>query len=129
MPQIGSNFEYSGRNPLDARQQCESLEILKTNEKNILYPPGFEVFCLLENKKYKNISKLNENPVWEEIDYLYLIKKIESQQQQINELIEKINNINEKIKNLKPCHCSPYQYLATEKGFCIGTEKGLYISI
>lgn len=67
MPQVGSNFEYSGRNPLDARQQCESLRVLTINEKNILYPPGFKVYCLLENKEYKNVATLNEEPVWEEV--------------------------------------------------------------
>lgn len=68
MPQIGSSFEYSSRKPLDARQQCESLEALKNNINNILYPPGFKVYCLLENKEYKNTAKLNETPIWEEVD-------------------------------------------------------------
>lgn len=66
MPQVGSNFEYSGRKPLDARQQCESLEKLKANVNNILYPPGFKVFCLLEHKEYKNMAKMNETPIWED---------------------------------------------------------------
>lgn len=63
MPQVGSNFEYSGRKPLDARQLCDSLEALKANVNNILYPPGFKVFCLLEHKEYRNIAKMNEPPV------------------------------------------------------------------
>lgn len=66
MPQVGSNFEYSGRKPLDARQLCDSLEALKANVNNILYPPGFKVFCLLEHKEYRNTAKMNETPVWEE---------------------------------------------------------------
>lgn len=66
MPQVGNNFEYSGRKPLDARQQCDSLADLKANVKDILYPPGFKVFCLLEHKEYTNMAKLNETPVWEE---------------------------------------------------------------
>lgn len=64
MPQIANNFEYSGRKPLDSRQQCESLEILKANANNILYPPGFTVYCLSENKEYRNTAKLGEVPVW-----------------------------------------------------------------
>ena len=66
MPQVGSNFEYSGRKPLDARQLCDSLEALKANVNSILYPPGFKVFCLLEHKEYRNTAKMNETPVWEE---------------------------------------------------------------
>lgn len=66
MPQIANNFEYSGRKPLDSRQQCESLEVLRANVNNILYPPGFTVYCLLENKEYRNIAKLGKTPVWAE---------------------------------------------------------------
>lgn len=66
MPQVGSNFEYSGRKPLDARQLSDSLEVLKANVNNILYPPGFKVFCLLEHKEYRNTAKMNETPLWEE---------------------------------------------------------------
>ena len=66
MPQIGSTFMYSGRKPLDARQQCDSLELLQQNPTNILYPPNFKVYCLLEAKEYRNISPLGEEPVWEE---------------------------------------------------------------
>lgn len=66
MPQIGNNFKYSGRKPLDDRQLCDSLEILQENANNILYPPGFKVYCIKENKEYQNIAKLNEIPVWVE---------------------------------------------------------------
>lgn len=66
MPQIGNNFKYSGRKPLDDRQLCDSLEILQENTNDILYPPGFRVFCIKENKEYQNIAKLNETPVWVE---------------------------------------------------------------
>lgn len=44
MPQVGSNFEYSGRKPLDARQLCDSLEALKANVNNILYPQVLKCF-------------------------------------------------------------------------------------
>lgn len=67
MPQIGSNFEYSGRKPLDARQLCNSLADLKANVNSILYPPGFKVYCELERLEYKNTALMGETPVWEEV--------------------------------------------------------------
>lgn len=66
MPQVGSPFQYSGRKPLDERQQCDSLELLISNPTNILYPPNFKVYCILEQKEYRNVAPLNATPVWEE---------------------------------------------------------------
>jgi len=62
---IGSNFRLNSRRFLDARQQCESLEKLNANEENILYPYGFEVFCVEEGKWYQNVSEDN-TPIWEQ---------------------------------------------------------------
>ncbi len=62
---IGSNFKLSSRKFLDARQQCESLAVLETNEFRKLYPYGFEVFCIEEGKWYQNVAK-SGTPIWEE---------------------------------------------------------------
>lgn len=62
---IGSNFRLNSRKFLDARQQCESLEKLNANEEGILYPYGFEVFCVEEGKWYQNVSEDN-TPIWEQ---------------------------------------------------------------
>ena len=62
---IGSNFRLNSRKFLDARQQCESLEKLNANEESILYPYGFEVFCVEEGKWYQNVSEDNI-PIWEQ---------------------------------------------------------------
>ena len=62
---IGSNFRLNSRRFLDARQQCESLEKLNANEESILYPYGFEVFCVEEGKWYQNVSEDN-TPIWEQ---------------------------------------------------------------
>ena len=54
---IGSNFKLSSRKFLDDRQQCQSLMELSLNEKEYLYPLGFEVYCIEEGKWYQNVSK------------------------------------------------------------------------
>ena len=66
MPQVGSPFIYNGRKPLDSRQLCDSFAELQSNEKKILYPPGFRVYCIAEKQEYRNTAPLGEPPVWEE---------------------------------------------------------------
>ncbi|MBQ2409268.1 MAG: hypothetical protein II309_07520 [Bacilli bacterium] len=63
---IGSNFKLSSRKFLDDRQQCQSLMELSLNEKEYLYPLGFEVYCIEEGKWYQNVSKDKNVPIWEE---------------------------------------------------------------
>lgn len=62
---IGSNFDLSSRIYLDSRQLCDSYEDLLNNEENILYPPGFEVYCLKEKTKYYNACEnIEDKPLW-----------------------------------------------------------------
>lgn len=64
---IGSNFNYSSRKFLDDRQECESLDVLKSNPKGLLYPQGFEVYCIKEKQWYYNANESKDNiPVWKE---------------------------------------------------------------
>lgn len=64
---IGSNFNYSSRKFLDDRQECESLEVLESNPKGLLYPQGFKVYCLKEKQWYQNVSDNKESvPIWKE---------------------------------------------------------------
>lgn len=123
MPQVGSNFEYSGRKPLDARQLCDSLEVLKANVNNILYPPGFKVFCLLEHKEYRNIAKMNEPPVWEENTQDDVIKaymkKVDALTDMVNTLQKEVASLNEQINPPVPkgekVTTSDGKYLVTDK--------------
>lgn len=63
---IGSNFNYSSRKFLDDRQECESLEVLKKNPKGLLYPRGFEVYCIKERQWYHNAcTNKEDSPIWE----------------------------------------------------------------
>lgn len=63
---IGSNFDLSSRVYLDSRQLCNSYADLLENKKNILYPPGFEVYCFKEKTKYYNACEnIEDKPVWE----------------------------------------------------------------
>lgn len=98
MPQVGSNFEYSGRKPLDARQLSDSLEVLKANVNNILYPPGFKVFCLLEHKEYRNTAKMNETPVWEENTQDDVIK---AYMKKVDDLTDIVNTLQQDVAYLK----------------------------
>ena len=63
---IGSNCDLSSRVYLDSRQLCNSYADLLENKKNILYPPGFEVYCFKEKTKYYNACEnIEDKPVWE----------------------------------------------------------------
>ena len=65
---IGSNFDLSSRLYLDSRQLCDSYANLIENKNNILYPPGFEVYCFKEKTKYYNACEnIEDKPVWEEV--------------------------------------------------------------
>ncbi len=65
---IGSNFDLSSRLYLDSRQICDSYADLIENKNNILYPPGFEVYCFKEKTKYYNACEnIEDEPVWEAI--------------------------------------------------------------
>lgn len=128
MPQVGSNFEYSGRKPLDARQLSDSLEILKANVNNILYPPGFKVFCLLEHKEYKNIAKMNEPPVWEEttedIVKAYM-KKVDDLTDIVNTLQQDVAYLKEQVNPSAP----QGEKLTTSDGKYLVTDKQQFIKI
>ena len=64
---IGSNFDLSSRLYLDSRQLCDSYADLIENKNNILYPPGFEVYCFKEKTKYYNACEnIEDKPVWKE---------------------------------------------------------------
>ena len=64
---ITTNFNYSAENFLDDRSSCESLEVLRANVEEILYPRGFEVYCRKEGQWYINTGcKIcGDCPVWE----------------------------------------------------------------
>ena len=65
---IGSNFDLSSRLYLDSRQLCDSYADLVENKNNILYPPGFEVYCFKEKTKYYNACEnIEDKPVWEAV--------------------------------------------------------------
>jgi hypothetical protein len=129
MPQVGSNFEYSGRKPLDARQLCDSLEVLKANVNNILYPPGFKVFCLLEHKEYRNIAKMNEPPVWEENTQDDVIKaymkKVDALTDMVNTLQKEVASLNEQINPPVP----KGEKVTTSDGKYLVTDKQQFIKI
>lgn len=129
MPQVGDNFKYSGRKPLDARQLCDSLEILKANADNILYPPGFKVFCLLEHKEYRNIAKMNEPPVWEESTQGDTLKIY---MEKVDNLIYIVDTLQKDIANLK-AQVNPSapqgEKLTTSDGKYIVTDKQQFIKI
>lgn len=129
MPQVGSNFEYSGRKPLDARQLCDSLEVLKANVNNILYPPGFKVFCLLEHKEYRNIAKMNEPPVWEENTQDDVIKVY---MEKVDALTDRVNTLQKDVALLK-AQVNPSVpqggKLTTSDGKYIVTDKQQFIQI
>ena len=60
---IGTNFKLSSKKYLDNRQQCASLNDLITNKDSILYPQGFEVYCIKEKAWYQNVSE-GDTPEW-----------------------------------------------------------------
>ena len=60
---IGTNFKLSSKKYLDNRQQCASLNDLIINEDSILYPQGFEVYCIKEKAWYQNVSE-GDTPEW-----------------------------------------------------------------
>ena len=62
---IGSNFNLNSRLYLDSRQIADSLEALQ-NKTNVLYPPGFEVYCKAEKKWYQNTADEGATPIWTE---------------------------------------------------------------
>ena len=65
---IGSNFDLSSRLYLDSRQFCDSYADLIENKNNILYPPGFEVYCFKEKIKYYNACEnIEDKPVWKAV--------------------------------------------------------------
>ena len=65
---IGSNFDLSSRLYLDSRQLCDSYADLIENKNNILYPPGFEVYCFKEKIKYYNACEnIEDKPVWKAV--------------------------------------------------------------
>lgn len=65
---IGSNFNLSSRVYLDSRQLCDSYADLLENKKNILYPPGFEVYCFKEKTKYYNACEnIEDKPIWKAV--------------------------------------------------------------
>lgn len=129
MPQVGSNFEYSGRKPLDARQLCDSLEALKANVNNILYPPGFKVFCLLEHKEYRNTAKMNEPPVWEENTQEVILKVY---MEKVDKLIYAVDTLQKDVALLK-AQVNPSVpqggKLTTSDGKYIVTDKQQFIQI
>ena len=129
MPQVGSNFEYSGRKPLDARQLSDSLEVLKANVNNILYPPGFKVFCLLEHKEYRNIAKMNEPPVWEENTQDDVIK---AYMKKVDDLTDIVNTLQQDVAYLKE-QVNPSapqgEKLTTSDGKYLVTDKQQFIKI
>ena len=63
---IGTNFKLSSRKFLDDRQYCKSYNELVENKNNILYPPGFEVYCEDKKKYYQYISDIDGNFSWQE---------------------------------------------------------------
>lgn len=129
MPQVGSNFEYSGRKPLDARQLSDSLEVLKANVNNILYPPGFKVFCLLEHKEYRNTAKMNETPVWEENTQDDVIKAC---MKKVDDLTDIVNTLQQDVAYLKE-QVNPSapqgEKLTTSDGKYLVTDKQQFIKI
>lgn len=129
MPQVGSNFEYSGRKPLDARQLSDSLEVLKANVNNILYPPGFKVFCLLEHKEYRNTAKMNETPVWEENTQDDVIK---AYMKKVDDLTDIVNTLQQDVAYLKE-QVNPSapqgEKLTTSDGKYLVTDKQQFIKI
>lgn len=129
MPQVGDNFKYSGRKPLDARQLCDSLKVLKANVDNILYPPGFKVFCLLEHKEYRNIAKMNEPPVWEENTQEDILKVY---MEKVDNLIYAVDTLQKEVASLK-AQVNPSVpqggKLATSDGKYIVTDKQQFIQI
>lgn len=129
MPQVGSNFEYSGRKPLDARQLSGSLEVLKANVNNILYPPGFKVFCLLEHKEYRNTAKMNETPVWEENTQDDVIK---AYMKKVDDLTDIVNTLQQDVAYLKE-QVNPSapqgEKLTTSDGKYLVTDKQQFIKI
>ena len=60
---IGTNFKLSSKKYLDNRQQCASLNDLIINKDSILYPQGFEVYCIKEKAWYQNVSE-GDTPEW-----------------------------------------------------------------
>ena len=60
---IGTNFKLSSKKYLDNRQQCTSLNDLIINKDSILYPQGFEVYCIKEKAWYQNVSE-GDTPEW-----------------------------------------------------------------
>lgn len=129
MPQVGDNFKYSGRKPLDDRQLCDSLEILKANVDHILYPPGFKVFCLSEHKEYRNIAKMNEPPVWEENTQGDILKVY---MEKVDNLIYIVDTLQKDVANLK-AQVNPSVpqggKLTTSDGKYIVTDKQQFIQI
>lgn len=65
MLNIGNNFNLNSRLYLDSRQIADSLEALQ-NKTNVLYPPGFEVYCKAEKKWYQNTADEGATPIWTE---------------------------------------------------------------
>ena len=61
-------FDLSSRLYLDSRQLCDSYADLIENKNNILYPPGFEVYCFKEKIKYYNACEnIEDKPVWKAV--------------------------------------------------------------
>ena len=99
---IGSNFNYSSRKYLDDRQECESLETLINNPKGLLYPQGFEVYCLKEKQWYYNASDNKEGlPIWRirknNYDDTQLKKDIENNIKEIDNIVNNFST--EQIDN------------------------------
>lgn len=98
---IGSNFNYSSRKFLDDRQECESLEVLKSNPKGLLYPQGFEVYCIKEKQWYYNANENKDSiPVWK-VRESNNNSEIQIQVNEIQEdLNETKNNINKNLESM-----------------------------
>lgn len=99
---IGSNFNYSSRKYLDDRQECESLETLINNPKGLLYPQGFEVYCLKERQWYYNdCENKNDKPMWKirksNYDDTQIKKSIENNTQEIENIVNNFST--EQIDN------------------------------
>lgn len=96
---IGSNFDYSARKYLDDRQECESLEVLNTNPKGLLYPRGFEVYCIKEKQKYYNASESKEGlPIWKplinsSVDNSEIKEKVDQLENNLNKTNDTVNKL------------------------------------
>ena len=63
---IINNYELNASIFLDSRRSIASLNDLKriSQAQDILYPHGFEVFCVQEGSYYVNVSPQGEVPEW-----------------------------------------------------------------